>query len=93
MEFRKYMNPPEPLYDIKKIRYHIGLVLRHERKIRHMTQVQLAVKAEYSPSVIGTTEIGVNPDMRLGNFLKTMNALGMTADEFLGKCQQKEYWK
>lgn len=89
MELRKYMNPPEPLYDIEKIRYNFGLVMRSERKRRNLTQMSMAMDAEYSPSVIASTESGRNTEEMMGlvNFLKTLNALHMTADEYLAKCQ------
>lgn len=81
-------------YDIDKVRYNFGLVMRKERKRKNMTQMNLAMEAEYSPSVVAAVETGRNTAemMCLTNFLKTLNALNMTADEFLGKCQQKGRW-
>lgn len=85
------MNEPEPLYDIDKVRNNFGIVLGIERRRKNMTQNSMALEAEYSPGVIAAVESGRNKRemMCLTNFLKTLNALNMTADDFLGKCQQR----
>jgi len=77
-------------YDIDKVRYNFGLVMRKERKKTRLTQMNFALKADYSPSVVASVETGRNTEemMCLVNFLKTLNVLNMTADEFLGKCQK-----
>ena len=63
----------------------IGQIVRRLRKLRGLTQLQLANAAGITPSGLAALEYGVNTDPRASTIKKLAHALQVTANDLLAE--------
>jgi transcriptional regulator with XRE-family HTH domain len=68
----------------------LGDAARAARDARGWTQVQLAVRAELSPSWVSKTERGEGPPPQLDDLFKLANALGVPVTDLVAAASDQE---